>query len=209
MPKQVDRHARRRLIAEALWRVALRQGLEDVSLRHVAAEAGVSMGMVQHYFVTKDQLLLFALATLNERVTRRVGERIAGLADQSSPRSLVLSVLLEMLPLDEQRHADAVVGFAFVAQATVRPTVAVVLRESVAQLQGFVATQIHHAREGRLTQPVVDPEREAAALLALVDGLAMQSLIGIRSPETALTILDEHLDRLFPTGEREGDNDEY
>ena len=37
MPKKVDRQERRTLIADALVRVAAEQGLEAVSLRHVAA----------------------------------------------------------------------------------------------------------------------------------------------------------------------------
>src|SRR3954467_4457371 len=41
-------------------RVAAHQGLEAVSLRHVATEAGVSTGMVQHYFRTKDEMMTFA-----------------------------------------------------------------------------------------------------------------------------------------------------
>lgn len=64
MPKKVDRHERRTLIADALMRVAARQGLEAVSLRHVAAEAGVSPGMVQHYFRTKDEMMAFAMAVV-------------------------------------------------------------------------------------------------------------------------------------------------
>ena len=48
MPKLVDHHERRTLLAAALLRVAATRGLMDVSLRHVAAEAGVTAGMVQH-----------------------------------------------------------------------------------------------------------------------------------------------------------------
>jgi AcrR family transcriptional regulator len=55
MPKKVDRQERRTLIADALMRVAADQGLAAVSLRTVAAEAGVSAGMVQPYFRTKDE----------------------------------------------------------------------------------------------------------------------------------------------------------
>ncbi|WP_233157170.1 MULTISPECIES: TetR family transcriptional regulator [Amycolatopsis] len=38
-----------------------------MSLREVAAEAGVSMGRVQHYFASKDDMLGFALELANER----------------------------------------------------------------------------------------------------------------------------------------------
>lgn len=91
----VDHDARRRLIAEALWRVASRHGLDAVSLRHVAAEAGVSMGLVQHYFTTKEDMLRFALETIGERVTQRIGHRVAALSDLSDPHGRVRTVLLD------------------------------------------------------------------------------------------------------------------
>jgi AcrR family transcriptional regulator len=204
MPKQVDHQARRRLIAEALWRVALRHGLEGVSLRHVATEAGVSMGLVQHYFATKDQMLLFALGTLDQRVTQRVAERIATLPDPTDARALTRAVLLEMLPVDEDRHSDAVIGFAFFAQAATRPAIATALRLSVAQLQAFVGEQICHAQAVGQAAAILDPAREATALLALADGLAMQVLVAARSPEMVLMVLDDHLDRLFSSPSKNG-----
>jgi AcrR family transcriptional regulator len=56
----VDREERRSRIAEAILRIAASRGLDEVSLRDVAAEAGVSMGQVQHYFSTKREMLMFA-----------------------------------------------------------------------------------------------------------------------------------------------------
>ena len=48
MPKIVDHDARRAAIAEALWRVAERDGVEGVTMRAVAREAGWSTGVVTH-----------------------------------------------------------------------------------------------------------------------------------------------------------------
>src|SRR5262249_10546040 len=77
VPKQVDHAERRGRIAEALWTVAERDGIAAATVRHVAAEAGVSVGMVQHYFSTKDEMLLFALRWVGEdfgaQITARVG----------------------------------------------------------------------------------------------------------------------------------------
>jgi len=197
MPKQVDHQMRRRLIAEALWRVTVRQGLEEVSLRHVATEAGVSMGLVQHYFAGKDEMLLFALDTLNQHVSHRVAARVAALPDPNDPRALVRAVLLEMLPLDQERRDDAVVGFAFLAQAAVRPTIATTLQASFAQLQDFVSAELRRFQEAGESQVDLDPERETLTLLALLDGLTVQVLAGQYSAETALAVLDFHLDHLF------------
>ena len=71
MPKQVDREERRRDIAAAVLRIVTTRGVEAASLRTVAAEAGVSMGAVQHYFTTKDEMLRFALAYGNTLLAER------------------------------------------------------------------------------------------------------------------------------------------
>lgn len=197
MPKRVDRDARRRAIAEALWRVAIRHGLEDVSLRHVAAEAGVSMGMVQHYFAGKDEMLLFALETLNDHVTQRVAESIRVLPSPHDPRALVRVVLVEMLPLDEERRDDAIVGLAFLAQAAMHPKIAGILRASVAQLEEFISGQIRRAQEGGEIHGDRDAVRETGTLLALADGLTAHILAGQRTLEAALVALDEYLGHLF------------
>ncbi|CAM5734746.1 TetR family transcriptional regulator OS=Streptomyces alboniger OX=132473 GN=CP975_10770 PE=4 SV=1 [Streptomyces alboniger] len=73
MPRHVDHAERRTEIAEALVRVAGRRGLHAVGMRDVAAEAGVSLRLVQYYFETKEKLLLYGL----QRLAERFGERVA------------------------------------------------------------------------------------------------------------------------------------
>src|SRR2546422_6311494 len=93
MPKQVDHEARRQQLAEAVCRLAASQGLEAVSLRHVAAEAGVSMGQVQHYFSTKDELLLFAFRVVSERAEQRFAAAAGAVPEGARPGALVRAPL--------------------------------------------------------------------------------------------------------------------
>jgi AcrR family transcriptional regulator len=195
MPRRTDHDARRRRIAEALLRLAGRDGLDAVSLRHVAAEAGVSMGQVQHYFATKDQMLGFALDVVSERVAERIGQRVAALPDGGDPHSLVRAILVELLPLDEGRRLEAYVGFAFLARAVAQPGIADGLRRQHRQLREFVAGQIAAGRS--VPGPDLDPDREAVALLALVDGLAAHVLADESAQPAALAAFDGHLRRLF------------
>lgn len=198
MPRQTDHDARRRRIAEALWRVATSQGLDAVSLRHVATEAGVSMGQVQHYFRTKDEMLGFALDAISERVAERIGRRVTALAGAAEPGALVRAMLVELLPLDEDRRLEAYVGFAFLTRAVVRPDIAEGLRRQHRQLREFVAEQIRAARPAGATAADLDPGPEAVALLALVDGLSALVLADAGAQAAALAAFDGHLRRLFP-----------
>src|SRR4029453_3031976 len=72
MPKVVDHEERRAELGAAVWRLASREGLEAVTVRRVAEEAGWSTGAVVHYFSDKEELLLFAFRTVADRVGRRL-----------------------------------------------------------------------------------------------------------------------------------------
>ncbi|GGQ73847.1 TetR/AcrR family transcriptional regulator [Couchioplanes azureus] len=187
MPRKVDSHQRRTRIADALMRVAAAQGLEAVSLRHVAAEAGVSAGMVQHYFRTKDEMMRFALSVVRDRTQVRVTEAIARLGAEPEPRLLLRTMITAILPLDDESRALGRVALAFLAYTAVRPAAGSALREDTAEMTGFVAGLLD----------VADPERAAAGLLALMEGLGVHLLGGHRTAGQALATLDDHLDRLF------------
>ncbi|WP_319459126.1 TetR/AcrR family transcriptional regulator [Micromonospora sp. RTP1Z1] len=194
MPKRVDHRERRKLIADALMRVAAEHGLEAVSLRHVATEAGVSSGMVQHYFRTKDEMMTFALSVVHEHSEARVTRAVAALGDAPSPRTLLRTMLVELLPLDESRRADGRVALAFLAYTAVRPTVAAALHQETAGLLAFVAGQIRLAQAAGTADRRVDPDRAAVGLLAIMEGLGVYLLGGHYSPETALAALAAQLD---------------
>ncbi|MEV4253518.1 helix-turn-helix domain-containing protein [Spirillospora sp. NPDC049652] len=75
MPKKVDHQQRRREIAEALLRIAGARGLQAATMREVAAEAGVSVRLVQYYFDSKLELLLGAVPFLGEQMSARMVAR--------------------------------------------------------------------------------------------------------------------------------------
>lgn len=190
MPRLVDKRARRRQIVDAVWSVIADRGLESVSLRHVAATAGVSVGLVQHYFSDKDEMVLYALQSLTQQVGARLAHGMVALAEQSDPRALVRAVLIELLPLDDDRALEARVAAAFLARAAVDAGVAAHLQDGHARTHEFLAAQL---RRGE----VKDPEQEANLLVALVDGLTLHALAGHQTPDSALATLDDELARLL------------
>ena len=98
-------------IADAAIRVVARQGLDRLSVRNVARQAGVAPGTVQHHYRTRAQLLDAALARVVERQLRRVDE---GGGDDSGIGALRLG-LRALLPVDEPRREEAIVWIAFAA----------------------------------------------------------------------------------------------
>ncbi|MFJ9409375.1 TetR/AcrR family transcriptional regulator [Streptomyces sp. NPDC101393] len=190
MPKQVDHESRRRQIADAVCRLADERGLEGVTLRDVAARAEVSMGAVQRCFRTKEEMLVFALTHIGERVAARVTSRLVESPAQSA-RTALGHAATEVSLLREEHRAEARVWLAFVAQAAVSPSLAEILRANYAELQTVFSRLVGEAATG------ADPDREARTLLALTDGLTSHVLIGHLSSTAALDVLDGHLHRLW------------
>ena len=98
VPKKVDHQQRRELLAQAVWGLIADEGLSAVSLRSVAGRAGVSMGMVQHYFSTKDDMLGFALDALGQATQARLEDKLTALGPAAELREVVDVVCRELLP---------------------------------------------------------------------------------------------------------------
>lgn len=209
MPKQVDYESRRRRIAEAVCLLADAHGPEGVTMRDVAARAQVSLGAVQRCFRNKEEMLLFAVDHVGERIVERVRARLAGSPAQSAATALG-HVATEIALLGEEHRAEARIWLAFVAQAAVSEPLAGPLRTSYAALQDLLARLIAEAAgsvpadEGA---PPPDPQREARTLLALADGLTGHVLMGHLAAEEAEEVLHAHVaglwERLRTTRARE------
>lgn len=196
MPKRVDHEARRTQIAEALLRLASEGGLEAVTLRDVATEAGLSVGAVQHYFNSKDAMLLHALDHVNRRAEQRIRHRLEEMP-QPSPREVLRALMLEMLALTEESRQEFLTFVAFTLRAVNSAELAASYRKFWPELEKLVSDLLRSAREAGALVRDVDPEREAEILLAVPDGLSVGLLLGHRSRQQAIDTVDYYLDGLF------------
>ncbi|AZQ70703.1 MULTISPECIES: TetR/AcrR family transcriptional regulator [Streptomyces] len=198
MPKRVDHAERRTEIAEALLRVAGRRGLHAVRMRDVAAEAGVSLRLVQYYFETKEKLLLYGLEHLTERFGERVAARLRAAGDTPGPRAVIEAILLAALPTDEAGRTFHLVYTSYAVLAVTDEALAAQpFIRSPEAAEDQLTELLRQAREADLTHPGADPRLDAIALLALSAGLGTSVLVGHRTPESAAAVLERQLDRIF------------
>lgn len=190
----VDHDRRRREIADAVLAVVRRGGVGTVSVRTVADEVGLSVGSLRNTFGRQGDLMAFAMTAVAERVTARVEARATarppGLED-------LADLCGEVLPLDEERRAEAEVWLELVVLARTDAelaTVSVAAHEALRRLvAGVVGAVLAGAAAERL-------ELETARLHALLDGLALH---GVLHPETfdaamARHAVRDHLASLAP-----------
>lgn len=158
-------------------------------MRSVADEAGLSTGALRHYFRTKEELLAGADRLLIERVIGRLRQRPRG----TSARDRARTAIQEILPVDEERRAEAAVWFAFAGRSFARTQIAHQHRnvfDGTRELCDQVMQDLAFASE---LAPDRDTDREARRLHALIDGLVIQVLIGRLPENEALDVVDDHL----------------
>ncbi|MFG3340062.1 TetR/AcrR family transcriptional regulator [Glycomyces sp. NPDC048151] len=206
MPRTADHDLRRQQMAAATHRLIAHAGLDAATMAAVAREAGFSVGLVQHYFASKDDLLLFAYRQMTEHQLARVARMVAeGEADRQPIRAILLRCMPELWPLDESRRGEYRVATAFHARALDVPTVAEVARETAAVVRGQIARAVENGKECGEVEPATDAERAALELSALIAGLAEElygepeGRKGHRSrTEAATAILADRLVWYFP-----------
>ncbi|MCQ4120471.1 TetR/AcrR family transcriptional regulator [Rhodococcus tibetensis] len=190
MPKLIDHDQRQQKIAEAVWRVIQRDGIGAVSVRDVAAEAGVSTGSLRHVFASKAELLAYSM----QLVQRRVRERAREHSSISDPWTRALAILDEMLPLDDRRRCEMEVNLALVAEGPAHPKVREIARDAQHELRAGCASILAGLAAHGYVAPERDIDAEAMRLHALVDGAAMHALLGeTDTAETAQRMIAEHL----------------
>ena len=186
-------------VTDALLHIVAERGLDQVSVREVAAGAKVSIGTVQHYFPTKDKML----AAAYEEVIRRIRSRLQAVTLGTDMRQNLSTLLAELLPLDPRRVVESRIHLAFAARAATMPELAQTQRDALAELhtavtQAFATAWGDHA--SRATCALA-----AHAAIATADGLALHAVSSAgwlpRRRQTAT--LELALDALMSTHNRE------
>ena len=173
MPRVVDHTARRAALTGALWRVVRQAGIQAVSVRAVAAEAGTSPSSLRHYFTTTDELWGFALTAVTERVEARLRAQWSELVGRHGART----ILEQFLPLDDDRRTEIEVYLAFIGRAHTDPALRAIRDDAdLRALAGLRYALDLLAAAGEVGADR-DLETETGRIYALLDGLAMHGAL--------------------------------
>ncbi len=196
--RQLSSHRpREAALTDALLGIVAERGLDQVSVREVASAAGVSIGTVQHYFPTKDDMLAAAFT----EVVRRIRQRLTSICASPDARRTISAVLQELLPLDGKRAAEARIQLAFAARAATSPALAEIQQTVLTEITEALTDAFARAAAGSATAQRCTLTARVA--VAAADGLALHAVSsggGIPAPEltAALELL---LDALVPDGQ--------
>jgi AcrR family transcriptional regulator len=194
VPRLADHDARRAGIVEALWLVLRRDGIAGVSVRTVAAEAGLSASALRYYFPTQEALLRTAMVGT---VTSGAA-RVVPLLTEAVDRWGVERMLLELLPVAERQRADPETYLALAAHARSSPALAAISEETGAGIHRLARRAVDVLVASGELRPELDPETTACCLDALIQGLIFQGCARPRltSPDRIRRTLTAYLDQI-------------
>jgi betaine-aldehyde dehydrogenase len=166
---------RRRQLIDTTILVMAQVGFSATTLSLIAKQAGVSTGLVAHYFGDKDGLLEATLRSLASRLSRAAAARLRA---AETPRARLQAVIDANLAPEEMDSQTGAVWLAFWGQAIHSDRLKRVQR--IYQLR--VVSNLRHAL--RSLAPDAEAERLAVIIAAIIDGLWLRTTLAAAwSPE--------------------------
>lgn len=173
-------------IIHAVWQVIAERGMGAVSMRNVATAAGVSVGRIQYWFTSKDELLRAGLETMLSGAAQ-IHETATEGADA---RETLWQLIGQSIPRAESSGAGVSVFHQYIAAAINHPPLARILAEAKDGAENEAARLL-----AGIAPELADPHLAARSLMATADGLTMRVLIGSLSAAEAERALRVTMER--------------
>ena len=177
MPRPSVEAERREQILAAACDVVSEMGFKSLRIADVARRAGTSTGTVHYYFDTKTDLMR---AAFEWNFARSLDRRRHLLREEDDPQQRLRSFVESYLPADD----ETVRAWRVWAELWVEALHDTELQELNEQVYGewrrLVAGIVRDGRDAGVFRDE-DPVLVANALIGMIDGLALQVILGSRS----------------------------
>lgn len=201
MARTADHDVRRRQVITGVRVVARHEGLGRVTMAKAADAAGVSVGLVQHYFASKEELLIDTASAVRLDVLTR-SDAATGRSEALGARieSMLVDGLAQLLPLDNRRRDETYLMHAFAGLALEHAPLQRHLRTEQEKLLSRIALALENGKACGEVAPDTDVETNSYATIALTEGLAARLLIQAdrRQRAWATAALADQAARLCP-----------
>lgn len=176
MPKLGMEPIRRRQLIQATVAAIHEHGFAEATVKQISARAGVSSGIIHHYFGGKDALLAATMRAMLRDLRREVNAR---LATAPTPEARLEAVIDASFAIDQFSGAVQTAWLSFWAQTPHSPSLARLARLYLRRLR----STLRHALRGVIADEAV--EEAADGLAAIIDGLWLTAAVAPRSIEPA------------------------
>ena len=177
---------RRTQMIEAAAAVLARQGYEGTSMKEIAAEAGVSSGLLHYYFGTKEELLAAIVRHLHDQLINEWHDTVAGVED---PLDRIAHGLRQAADKYRSRPEFWQLLFDLYVVGLKNPVIHDRLHDMMIDVIGQFADEVRRINSSLPVPSPIDPEDIAATALAAIDGIALVSSITGRGGDGAYRAL--------------------
>lgn len=188
MPKVGMEPIRRQQLIEATIQVIGEHGFADTTVSRISRRAGVSAGIIHHYFGGKNELLEAALRSQLHDLKAEMVKRTDGLTD---PRERLYATIDANFTEHQFSQSAVNAWIAFWAQANAAPTLARLQRVYDRRLRSNLLVSLLKLQ----ARPAA--EQTAFGMALMIDGLSLHSAVGGRRVDTAVArrMVRDYLDR--------------
>jgi AcrR family transcriptional regulator len=173
MPKIVDREQRREAIVRATYRTVKRIGMEATTLREIALEAGYSIGVIQHFFANKEELLIAAHVQAFAEGRTRIVDQSRGYTGLEGLKV----ALFEAIPTEEASVLESYLDISYMGHALVNERLREVRRQSNEDVQERWKLTIQKLRAEGLIKAAASDALLAMELAIFVDGVSAHAIL--------------------------------
>lgn len=192
---RLEPEQRKALLIEATLACLKRHGFQGASIRKICAEAGVSVGLINHHYSGKDELVAEAYLTVTGRVMQLLRESIAEAAPDARARLSAFFRASFCAELLDPQLLDA--WLAFWGAVKTAEAINQAHDHSYGEYRTLLAQALNDlAREQEWAD--FDADLAAIALSALLDGLWLESGLNPNTftPEQGVQICEAWVDGL-------------
>jgi AcrR family transcriptional regulator len=166
---------RKRAILDATLRLVAAQGAAAVRLRDVARSSGVSVGSLQYYFDSRDQLIREAF----DQHARDVVDLVALAGDPSALPQARLGAVVEAAVLRQDLRQSAALWMEFVTAGLHDNQLRGLLAGAYEAWRELLAEVVRAGTESGDFRPLLPAETVVACLVALIDGFELAVAIDV------------------------------
>ncbi|EEL19799.1 Transcriptional regulator [Bacillus cereus Rock1-3] len=152
------------------------KGTTAITLRDIATKAGITLSLIHYYFPTKEGLLVNATSYVMQKQIKEIQKELSDIQDFSEKLKKLIFVVHHQFKSSEWRK----VYFSLLAAASWSPKI----MEEIRVLQNQLIDLIQEYAQTSNVE-ITDLEAFSRALLASINGLALQVMHGASEEQIA------------------------
>lgn len=168
-----DAEAQKQRVVEAAWRVIGEHGLERASLRAIAKELGATTGVISHYFLSKRELLLFAVSAAFDDLDAR----LEAAARRKPAKDALKALALAALPSDDRSRLEWSVYLSFLSQAPRDEEFQREISRRAATMRSLAKGIVERGAADGTVDGRSEPDAVIDALQAAVEGMGLLAVV--------------------------------